>query len=462
MIDDVDHTTSPATLPVGADTGAARRMRACHQCDWVVSLPPLRAGDRADCPRCGHTLARRYHRPAQRSMALALAALMALILAVIFPFAGFEIPSIGRSIDLGQTASTMIGFRQPLVAIVVALTIIVLPAVYLASLIWLQLGLLRGNLLPKSHAISRALTHLTPWMMADVFIIGALVSLIKIASSVDVSLGAGFYAFCSFAVLLLLTTQSMDTDWIWFALDGEPPPPEGAQRGQTAASQGMTGCETCGLLNVLDASGKGRCRRCHDVLHARLPNSLQRTVALLVAAALMYLPANFYPIMTTVNLGRAMDNTILGGVGELWRTGSWPIAIIIFAASIVVPIVKLLVLAWLCVAVRRSAGVDAARRTRIYRVTEFVGRWSMVDVFAVALMVALIRGGSLMAINPGPAAVAFCSVVVLTMIAALTFDPRLLWDTAPATTFTDSHPSEHQHNNAQDNSRMLTRRAQHG
>src|SRR5690606_22857965 len=120
----------------------------------------------------------------------------------------------------------------------------------------------------------------------------------------------------------------------------------------------------------------------------RLPNSLQRTVALLVAAALMYLPANFYPIMTTVNLGRAMDNTILGGVGELWRTGSWPIAIIIFAASIVVPIVKLLVLAWLCVAVRRSAGVDAARRTRIYRVTEFVGRWSMVDVFAVALMVA--------------------------------------------------------------------------
>jgi paraquat-inducible protein A len=430
---------SSILIPDTTDSGQGRRLRACKECDWVVSLPALRPGDKADCPRCGHTLARRYYRPAQRSMAYGLAALVALIIAVIFPFAGFEIPSVGRSIDLPQTASTMIGFRQPLVAIVVAMTVIVLPAIYLSSLIWLQIGLMRGELLPGTRMITRTLTQLGPWMMADVFILGALVSLIKIAGSVDIELGAGFWAFASFAVLLLITTQSMDADWIWFAIAGEPPAPEGTQRGRTAASQGLAGCDTCGLINELDMEGKGRCRRCDDTLHARLPNSMQRTWALLLAAAVMYIPANFYPIMTTINLGRAKDNTILGGVAELWRTGDWPIAMVIFIASIVVPVVKLLVIAWLCLVIRRNDGLNAEKRTQLYRITEFVGRWSMVDVFAVALMVALIRGGSLMSINPGPAALAFCSVVVLTMLAAITFDPRLLWDALPPEEFADNH-----------------------
>jgi len=430
---------SSILIPEPADSGQGRRLRACHECDWVVSLPALRPGDKADCPRCGYTLARRYYRPAQRSMAYGLAALLALIVAVFFPFASFEIPSIGRSINLPETASTLIGFRQPLVAIVVAMTIIVLPAIYLLSLIWLQIGLMRGNLLPGTRVITRTLTELGPWMMADVFILGALVSLIKIASSVDIELGAGFWAFAGFAILLLFTTQSMDADWIWFAIAGEPPAPEGTLRGCTAASQGVAGCDVCGLINKFDAEGHSRCRRCDNELHARLPNSMQRTCALLLAAAVMYIPANFYPIMTTINLGRAMDNTILGGVAELWRTGSWPIAMVIFIASIVVPVVKLLVMTWLCLVVKKQDGLNPEKRTQVYRITEFIGRWSMVDVFAVALMVALIRGGSLMSINPGPAALAFCSVVVLTMLAAITFDPRLLWDAAPPNEFPDYH-----------------------
>jgi paraquat-inducible protein A len=430
---------SSILIPDAAESSTARRLRACKECDWVVSLPALRPGDKADCPRCGHTLARRYYRPAQRSMAYGLAALVALLIAVAFPFASFEAASVGRSINLSQTASTLIGFQLPLVAIVVAMTIIVLPAIYLLSMVWLQISLMRGELLPATRLITRTLTQLDPWMMADVFILGALVSLIKIAGSVDIELGVGFWAFAIFAVLLLMTTQSMDADWIWFAIAGEPPAPEGTERGRTAASQGVAGCDTCGLINLLDADGKGHCRRCDDALHTRLPNSMQRTCALLLAAAVMYIPANVYPIMTTVNLGKALDNTIIGGVGELWRTGSWPIAIVIFLASIVVPVVKLLVMTWLCIVVQRRDGLNAEKRTHVYRITEFIGRWSMVDVFAVALMVALIRGGALMSINPGPAALAFCSVVVLTMLAAITFDPRLLWDAQTSDEFADNH-----------------------
>ncbi len=406
-----------------------RRLRACHECDWLVALPPLSPGEKADCPRCGHTLVTRHFRPAQRSMALALSALLALAMAVSFPFVSFSIGGIGNRIELSQTATTLIGFHQPIVAIAVILTIIVLPAVYLLGVIWLQLGLLRNDPLPASRSIARSLAHLNPWMMADVFIIGALVSLIKIAEMAQIELGMSFWAFCVFALLLLLTTQSIDSDWMWFSLAGEPLAPEGAKTGETAAPQGLAGCATCGLVNRLETDRHSHCRRCGERLQARLPHSLQRTWALLAAAAVMYIPANVYPIMTTTNLGNSSPSTIIGGVVELLEMGSWPVALVIFVASVIVPVGKVVALAWLCLVVKRSHELNAATRTRLYRIPEFVGRWSMVAVFVVAILVALIRAGSLMSITPGPAALAFGAVVVITMLSAMTFDPRLIWDT---------------------------------
>src|SRR5690554_2107660 len=133
------------------ESGARRRLRACQECDWVVALPPLRAGEKADCPRCGHTLVKRHRRPAQRSMALALSALLALAMALSFPFISFSVGGVGNRIELSQTATTLIGFHQPVVAGAVIMTIIVLPAVYLVGVIWLQLGLLRDDPLPRSE-----------------------------------------------------------------------------------------------------------------------------------------------------------------------------------------------------------------------------------------------------------------------------------------------------------------------
>ena len=380
-----------------------RRLRACHECDWVSALPPLSSGEKASCPRCSHVLVTRHRYPAQRSMALAIT----------------------------QTVTTLIGFHQPIVAIAIIMTIVVLPAVYLFGVLWLQFGLLRNHPMPYSRDIARTLAHLTPWMMADVFIIGALVSLIKIAGLADVDLGISFWAFCVFALLLLMTTQSIDADWMWFSLEGEPLAPDGTQTGIPAAGQGLTGCPTCGLINRLSPQGRGYCIRCHEKLHQRLPNSLQRTWALLGASAIMYIPANVYPIMTTTSLGNSSPSTIIGGVVQLIQMGSWPIAAVIFIASVIVPVGKLVALTWLCLVVRRSSVLNAQSRTRLYRLTAFIGRWSMVDVFVVAILVALIRAGSLMSITPGPAALAFGSVVVLTMLAAMTFDPRLIWDNSP-------------------------------
>lgn len=405
-----------------------RRLRACHECDWLMALPPLRSGEQATCPRCGHAEVRRHRYPAQRSMALALASLVTLSLAVTYPFLGFSVRGVGNRIDLTQSATQLIGYHEPVVAIAVLLTILVLPTLYLLGVVWLQTGLLRGPPLPASRGIARSLAHLQPWMMADVFLIGTLVSLIKIAGLAQVELGPGFWAFGVFVILLIATTQSVDRDWMWFALAGEPVAPEGSRTGETAATQGLTGCATCGLVNHLAPRGKGRCRRCGERLHARHPHSLQRTWALLAAAAVLYIPANVYPIMTTTSLGRSNPSTIIGGVVQLLEMGSWPVALVILVASVIVPLGKLIALAWLCLVAPRAHRMRAQARTRLYRLTEFIGRWSMVDIFVVAILVALIRAGNLMSITPGPAALAFGAVVVITMLAAMSFDPRLIWD----------------------------------
>lgn len=406
-----------------------RRLRACHECDWVSALPPLSPGEKASCPRCECTLVRRHTYPAQRSMALAIAAFVTLLVATSFRFISFSVSGVSNRIELPQTATALFEFHQPVVALVVIMTIVILPACYLLAVMWLQWGLMRHHPLPFSRDIARALARLTPWMMADVFIIGALVSLIKIAGLAEVSLGLSFWAFCIFAFLLLLTTQSLDADWMWFSLDGgEPLAPEGTKTAAAAAGQQLTGCHTCGLINAVGSGADMRCRRCHERLHSRHPYSLQRTWAFLVAAAVMYIPANLYPIMNVTSLGKTSSSTIIGGVVELYQTGSWPVAIVIFIASVMVPVGKLFALSWLCIVVKRRHRLNTRSRILLYRITEFIGRWSMVDVFVVSILVALIRAGALMSISPGPAELAFGAVVVLTMLAAMSFDPRLIWD----------------------------------
>jgi paraquat-inducible protein A len=193
----------------------------------------------------------------------------------------------------------------------------------------------------------------------------------------------------------------------------------------TASDQGLAGCETCFALASAEDE---RCSTCGARLHGRVPHSIQRCVALCATAVLLYVPANALPIMSTDQLGRVTDRTILGGVIELVEYGSYPIAAVIFAASVLVPVGKLFALGWLCWSVRFRHVRSRAERTTLYRLTELVGKWSMTDVFVVAVLVALIHLGGVLNITPGPAALAFGAMVIATMLAAESFDPRLIWD----------------------------------
>jgi len=195
---------------------------------------------------------------------------------------------------------------------------------------------------------------------------------------------------------------------------------------------GLAICNGCLALNHVGRTNDAvRCWRCDGEVHPRIPDSLQRTTAYLVAAAILYLPANLLPVMRTSTVLEDEDDTILSGVMVLLHQGSWPLALLVFFASIVVPLLKIFGLALLVSMSAMGASGHQLARARLYRVVDFVGRWSMLDVYVVTLLVALVRMGKLATVTPGPGALAFAAVVVLTVLAARSFDPRLIWDPAP-------------------------------
>ncbi len=193
----------------------------------------------------------------------------------------------------------------------------------------------------------------------------------------------------------------------------------------SAAARGLARCEVCALVSPVQ---EGRCPRCGTRLHLRVRESLQRTWALMIGALLLYFPANLLPILRVDSVTGDSASTIMGGVVQFWQQEDYPVAIIIFSASVMIPVIKIIAIVVLCLAARN--GRNARTMTRLYRVTEVIGRWSMVDVFVVAILVAVVQLGSTISIHPGAAALSFAAVVVLTMLAAMSFDPRLIWDAA--------------------------------
>lgn len=193
----------------------------------------------------------------------------------------------------------------------------------------------------------------------------------------------------------------------------------------TAISKGLASCHLCQKVASVELH---ECPRCGTALHSRKADSLNRTMALLLTACVLYIPANVYPIMITDQLGSSLESTILGGVVLLIQMDSIPVAAIIFIASVMVPIGKMIALFYLCWTVKCGSSVTPRQRSIAYRVTELIGKWSMIDVFVVAILVALVHIGKILVIRPGIATLAFAGLVIVTMIAAEGFDPRLIWD----------------------------------
>lgn len=208
----------------------------------------------------------------------------------------------------------------------------------------------------------------------------------------------------------------------------------------TARRSGLYACPSCGLLSTrptndeletdpaTGATSTVECPRCEETLYIRKPHSIAKTWAYLLSAFILYIPANVFPITDTRTLFEDQSDTIFSGVLYLWRAGSWPLALLVFFASIVVPLAKLIVLSGLAFSVQRGVLRKPAQRTRLYRIVEFIGRWSMLDIYAVAILTALVQLKSLAEVTAGPGVLAFGAVCVCTILASHAFDPRLIWD----------------------------------
>lgn len=199
----------------------------------------------------------------------------------------------------------------------------------------------------------------------------------------------------------------------------------------TAARASLISCHACHQLSRIPAMGThgdALCPRCEAHLHLRKPNSISRTWALLIAAYILYIPANLLPVMTVISFGKGEADTILSGVKELIHAGMLPIALLVFFASITVPVLKLLALTYLLLSVQYKSQWRPRERTKLYRLTEVVGRWSMIDIFMISILIALVKLDAVATIEPGAGAISFAAVVILTMFAAMSFDPRLIWD----------------------------------
>lgn len=412
---DRQHRTNPETELV-----------LCPRCDWVMRAHMPGPRQHACCPRCNHRIAEGpgAHRLTD-VIAWALAALIMLALMFGFDFLSFETRGVGHVMSF---IDAMVAFSQygfPALALLFMLTTVLLPGAFLLGVVYISIAARYSQPLPLVIPMARLVRHIQMWMMCDVLLVGILVSLIKIVALARVSLGPSFMVFCLFSLLLLKTMNSMDWPLLWRIIAGPAAHPPGLHSGASGQSQDVVPCGVC--ESMIDVRNRQPCQRCghQSVLH-RLPR-LQLTAALLVTALMLYIPANIYPIMNTHSLFGSTPQTIAGGVTQLLAHGSWPIALVIFLASIVVPLTKIGALAWLCLCGRFGLHRNNHVQTRLFRFIELIGRWSMIDIFVVAVLTALVQAGALMSVTPGPAVVSFAAVVVLTMIATETFDTRLLW-----------------------------------
>ena len=389
-------------------------------------VPALARGAIARCARCDGVLRRRRRDPAERALALALTALVLFALAAAEPLLSVDVRGLGRSMTLagGPLALEQNGY-WPL-ALAVLATTFAAPLARLAALAYVLL-LLGAPRPPRHlHAVFRWSRRLGTWAMIEVFLLGAFVAYTRLVALAHVEVGAAVYALGALTLAAAAADSALDDQAVWHALAARGIVAGGDPGSPGDADAALHGCTECGLVSRAARA----CPRCGAPAWPRKPDSLARTWALLLAAAVLYVPANTLPIMEYLSLGRTQDATILGGVAELIEAGMWPLAALVFFASITVPLLKLLGLVWLLLTTQRGAARGLVPRTRLYRIVESVGRWSMIDVFMISILTALIRMGRLISVDPGPGAVAFCAVVILTILAADSFDPRLMWDAA--------------------------------
>lgn len=398
----------------------------CEQCDIVLDIPECEGVKVGGCPRCGKILHHYHPSPVRYSLCFAVSALIMIISTDFLPFMSINFSGLNNSVNLLDYVSVLADNDLGFVSILIMMFMHFLPIVALIAIIICDTCYLLKKRYLFISRLLRIFQFCKQWSMVDVFVVGVLVSLIKLVNLVDVVYEFGFWSYITFALMFILAMSRFHVQVMWEFFFPKTETERPIISGITAYKQDFADCHLCG--GIVDVRKGYNCPRCGAVVASVNENCIQKCLAFLIAAVAIYIPANMYPMMITVYMGNGEESTILEGVVVLWEMGSYFVSAVIFLASVCIPILKIIVLFYLCCMYKTFKRAKKKKMLGIlYRTVEYIGKWSMVDVFVVAIMVSIVRMGNIMIIDPGSALVSFGAVVILTILAAKQFNPKILW-----------------------------------
>ena len=411
------------------------QLRECPGCGLFQIVPAMAANMRSDCERCGTPLRATRADPTGHCLALTFTSLVLFAILWLSMLMKVSTAGIVHETTLLSGPAELVRHGLWPLAIAVSFTTALAPLIKFAGTLYVLVGLRMRTVPPNLRGVFLISRRMGTWAMLEVLLLGVFVAYTKLGDLVTIELGPAVYALGVLTVVIVWAELALDPQAVWEEIE---------RRGQTHAPMpplapveyrpGAAGCEECNLVCV-PAEHDGRCPRCGARIHERKPDSLSRTLALVIAGAVLYIPAYVYPVLTVIQLGAGQPSTIMGGVEELVSSKMYPLALLVFFASVLVPLFKLIGLIGMISATAlagtaEKAGVLLRQRTRLYFIVAWIGRWSMVDIFMESLLGALVQFGRAVTIDPGMGALAFCAVVIVTIFAAEAFDPRLMWDAA--------------------------------
>ena len=402
----------------------------CPDCGLFQGLGgALRPGEAAACTRCGATLRRRRRNSLTTTLPLAMAGFVLMVVVAAEPLMLFRLTGQARETSMWGLPLAFSEQGMPLPELAVLFTTLVAPTVRLGLTVAVLAGLRLRVSRPVLANMARVRGWLRPWAMVEVFLLGLFVAYTRLAALAEVHIELAVYALAGLMLLTACADAWLDEHAMWDAIGRHGRGPHAPRlRASSGMREPLMGCDTCGLVSH-DEEGEP-CLRCDAGLERRKPYPLSRCAALVATAIVLYVPSNTFPVLTVVRLGQGAPSTILGGVLELAQAGMYPLAALVLVASICVPVFKLLGLLYLLFTTWRRSPRHLVGRTRLYRIIDFIGRWSMIDVFMTAILTALVRMGIIGSVTPGLGVQFFCAVVIITMVAAISFDPRAMWDAA--------------------------------
>ncbi|MBQ4849642.1 paraquat-inducible protein A [Pseudoalteromonas sp. MMG012] len=393
---------------------------ACKQCDRLVNVAQLGAQQRANCPNCNAHLITCRQNLSQWNMAFAVTSLLFLFASLYPSFISFSQHGLVQEISLWQACVLLSEKYNAILAGLFLFTILIMP-VYVCTLTLISHSKIWSTLsLSLARKLTKSFSYITPLNLADIFLVAVLVSAFKLMSLAELSLGYGFWAYVLFVICFIELLTLIDESELWERqqCQFEPVP---HVCGQTAMLNKLRQCHICNQLSRSET-----CPRCEAKTYFRKPKSIERASVWMLTALILLIPANFLPIMDTINLGQHTPATIFSGIVIMWESGSYPIATIIFVASICIPIIKAILLFYLIVQTNKCRSPQ--RASQLYRLLEIIGKWSMIDVFVVIVLVSLVQLGNVLTVEPQLGIVFFTAMVLCQMIAVHSFDPRILWD----------------------------------